>query len=121
MRSVALVLALSVLAACGKPEDRPPRGAPSGIGVEDHFVEIPRIPVPAYHRDGARVTRVGGEPWGAAGVRAGDVVASVDGRKVYGAEDFWSAVGKSQPRQVVVRGSRLGIHGTRLLDLGLAR
>jgi S1-C subfamily serine protease len=118
-RRTLLALLPVLAAACGEP--RPPVAQTTGrIEVVDHFVEVPRSPAPAYHRDGAQVQSVAGEPWTGAGIRVGDVVASVDGRAVFGADEFRTAVGAS-PREVRVRSSRSGPYGAVLLDLEVRR
>lgn len=116
MRTLLVLLPLALFAACGGPPAPP---VSLELSLVDHFVEIPRIPNPAYHRDGAEIQAVPEGPWGRAGARAGDVIASVDGKPVYGADEARTALaGTARSLRIT---TRAGIYGTVLLDVVLVR
>jgi len=116
MRTLLALLSLALLAACGGP---PTESASLELALLDHFVEIPRIPNPAYHRDGAEIQAVPDGPWGRAGARAGDVIASVDGKPVYGADEARAALAVTARSLRIT--TRTGLYGTTLLDVELVR
>ena len=118
MRPPVPFLLLAALAAgCASPA--PPEGtaAPSGLPGEgarpsivltDHFLEVPRLPHPGYHRDGVVISELAEDSaWARAGLRAGDVIESVNGREVVGAEEVRRACGGGEPSRVRLVRSRL--------------
>ena len=121
MRITLTLLLPLILVACGESETRRAAGTGSGILVVDHFIEVPRDPAPGYYPDGAMVQEVTGNAWSAAGVRAGDVIATVGGRAVWSAEEVDALLRKVAPLYVRVASSHLGAYGTRLLDIELER
>lgn len=121
MRIIVLLgfalLCAAVLAACGGPST--PTTESLDLALVDHFVEIPRIPNPAYHRDGAEIQAVPDGVWHRAGARAGDVIASIGGKPVWTADEAHSLLAPGARSLRVT--SRVGLYGTTLLDVELVR
>jgi hypothetical protein len=116
VRILATFLSVAILGACADRDEVTWDGAAGAIRLVDHWIEVPRNPAPGYHRDGAMVEGAGAA-WAAAGVQAGDVITSVDGTETWSASEAETLLGRGTLQGIRVVRSRVGVYGTRLLDL----